>query len=525
MNTRDEQFTPDDVDEQIHHLAQVQHDQFPMTPGMQLIRDLHSLHQEDARIAERVWNRLETYAALGERITEKEHLVERQKSHPERKQLVGNTDFNSPTKGSLYPRLGMLAATLFLVLLVGSMAFVFNAAHQNKIAHQTPHGQTGVGRSSQPPEQTGVGKSSPAPEQTGLYATLADGIYQMDPVSGKVRWHYSISRESEYSNTELTVSKGGVYFGANDQNGHHLYALNAFTGSLLWQKTLDYSVMSQPLVVNDIVYVGTIAGTENSVTGGHVYALNARDGSLHWSYATDGGASVGGVQDGVVYASTATTLFALNANDGKQLWSIYLTAKDQAFIYIQLVANVLYVSSTENSHHGQPGQPSTQYCYQYAYNPTNGTQLWRSQAVDGYVLSPATIAGDTVYFSSQNGNVYALNTKDGTQRWSYNAGGPVYLSPVLDHGLVYVINIKDGTTDRLIALDVTTGNQLWSQPGSNNRCDGQSSGSLIASGNLLYCGSGYHVNVLSASNGTLVKSYQISDEKYGFITPQLLLVK
>lgn len=516
MNSSNEQFTPDDVDEQIHHHAQAQDNQFPTKPGTRLIRELHSLYQEDARIAERVWNRLETYAALGERITENTHPVERRRSHPERNQSVSNTAFNSPTKGAIYQRLGMLAAILFLVLLVGSMAFVFNAAQHNKITHQTPHGQTGVG------------KSSPSPEQAGLYATLTDGIYQMDPVSGKVRWHYSISRGQEYSNTALTVSKGGVYFGGNDQKGHYLYALNAFNGSLRWQKTLDYSVMSQPLVVNDIVYVGTIAGTENSVTGGHVYALNVSDGSLRWSYATNGGASVGGVQDGVVYASTGTTLFALNASNGKQLWSIYLADKEQAFIYVQLVANVLYVSSTELSHHDQPGQPSTQYCYQYAYNPTNGKQLWRSQVVDGYVVSPATIAGDTIYFSSQNGNVYALNTKDGVQRWSYNAGGPVYLSPILDHGVAYMISIKEDSTDQFIALDAATGKQRWSKQMSfNDGCNGQSVGaSPIVSGNVIYCGNGSNrVNVLRASNGVFIKSYQINEEKYGFITPQLLLVK
>jgi len=510
MNTNDDQFTPDNVDEQIHHLTQVQHDQFPTTPGTRLIRELHSLYQEDARIAERVWNRLETYAAPDERITENKHLVERRRSHPERKQLMSNTAFNSLTKGSLYQRLGMLAATLFLVLLVGSMAFVFNAARHNKITHQTPHAQTGVGRSSQ------------SSDRGSLYATLVDGIYQLDPISGKVRWHYSISRGQQYSNTALTVSKGEVYFGGNDQQGNHLYALNALNGSLRWQKTLDYSIMNQPLVVNDIVYVGTVAGTENSVSGGHVYALNANDGSQRWSYATSGATSMGAVQDGVVYASVGTTLFALNASDGKQLWSSHLTDQKQWFSDVQLVANVLYVSSTELSSHGLS---NTQYCYQYAYNPTNGKQLWRSQAVDGYVASPPTIAGDTIYFSSQNGNVYALNTKDGVQRWSRYAGGPVYLSPVLAHGLVYVIDIEEDATDRLIALDATTGNQHWFEPGTNNGCNGQSTGSLIVSGNLLYCGSGSHVNVLSASNGVLVKSYQISGGQSGYITPQLLLVK
>jgi outer membrane protein assembly factor BamB len=48
-----------------------------------------------------------------------------------------------------------------------------------------------------------------------------------------------------------------VYIGSYD---HHVYALNASTGALLWGHPIGYLVRSSPAVANGVVYVGSRDG-------------------------------------------------------------------------------------------------------------------------------------------------------------------------------------------------------------------------------------------------------------------------
>jgi hypothetical protein len=64
------------------------------------------------------------------------------------------------------------------------------------------------------------------------------------------------------------VANGVVYFGSDD---HHVYALNASTGSKLWRFTTSNKVGSSPAVANGVVYVGSFDN--------NVYALNANTGA------------------------------------------------------------------------------------------------------------------------------------------------------------------------------------------------------------------------------------------------------
>ena len=53
-----------------------------------------------------------------------------------------------------------------------------------------------------------------------------------------------------------------MYVGSDD---HHLYALDASTGRLLWRCRMDGDVRSSPAVADGVVYVGS--------SDGYVYAV------------------------------------------------------------------------------------------------------------------------------------------------------------------------------------------------------------------------------------------------------------
>jgi len=69
------------------------------------------------------------------------------------------------------------------------------------------------------------------------------------------------------------VANGVVYIGSDDNN---VYALEAETGTLLWNYTTDGVVRSSPAVENGVVYIG---GNICKIS-----ALNASTGALLWNY-------------------------------------------------------------------------------------------------------------------------------------------------------------------------------------------------------------------------------------------------
>ena len=75
--------------------------------------------------------------------------------------------------------------------------------------------------------------------------------------------------------TSSASSNGIVYIGSQDGN---VYALNANTGTKIWNYTTGNWVRSSPTVANGIVYVGS--------WDHNIYALNATTGTKIWNYTT-----------------------------------------------------------------------------------------------------------------------------------------------------------------------------------------------------------------------------------------------
>lgn len=81
---------------------------------------------------------------------------------------------------------------------------------------------------------------------------------------------------------------------------------------------------------------------------------------------------------------------------------------------------------------------------------------WSFPTGDRVVSSPVHHAG-TLFFGSDDGNVYALDASSGRQRWMMRTRGPVPSTPAVAAGRVFVSSY-DG---RIYALDEKTGEVLW----------------------------------------------------------------
>jgi outer membrane protein assembly factor BamB len=75
----------------------------------------------------------------------------------------------------------------------------------------------------------------------------------------------------------------------------------------------------------------------------------------------------------------------------------------------------------------------------------------------GAVLSSPAVAGDSVYFGSNDGHVYAVQAATGGLRWKQKTGGRVPSSPAVANGRVYVLSYDS----HLYALDAASGTVVW----------------------------------------------------------------
>ncbi|HET7840547.1 MAG TPA: PQQ-binding-like beta-propeller repeat protein, partial [Terriglobia bacterium] len=73
------------------------------------------------------------------------------------------------------------------------------------------------------------------------------------------------------------------------------------------------------------------------------------------------------------------------------------------------------------------------------------------------VRSSAAVADATVYFGSDDGNLYAVELKSGKLKWKFATGGRVASSPAVVDGMVY-FQSDDRT---FYALEAATGKVAW----------------------------------------------------------------
>jgi len=96
----------------------------------------------------------------------------------------------------------------------------------------------------------------------------------------------------------------------------------------------------------------------------------------------------------------------------------------------------------------------------YALRAANGEQIWRFETIGFVQCAPLyDPVEDVVYFGSNDGAFYKVAAKDGKLRWRFMSNAEVSRRPVLQNGLLYVVNAND----TVLALEPATGKVRWSQ--------------------------------------------------------------
>jgi len=236
-------------------------------------------------------------------------------------------------------------------------------------------------------------------------------------------WSYPTAYPKDRVISSPAVVAGVVYVGYPEGC---LYALNASTGSKIWNYTTKdvgngVAIQSSPAVVNGVVYYGSPYH--------NVYALKASTGEKIWNRTVRlTVSSAPAVSGGVVYVSSHFGyLYALKAASGEELWHFTVSDNVQRIKdYSPTVADgVVYVRSSDGGE-------------LYALDALTGDLKWENPG-SFYVRGSATIVGGVVYSGTS-----ALNASTGEEMWHFpTESNKVSASPAVSNGILYIAS-RDG---------------------------------------------------------------------------------
>ena len=288
-------------------------------------------------------------------------------------------------------------------------------------------------------------ESSPAVVDGVVYVGSNDGnVYALDADTGNELWHFKTAYAVRSS---PAVANGMVCFGSDDWN---IYAVDAATGTELWHYGVDNMVISSPAITQGVVVVGSVDG--------HCYVLNAINGKMRLQFPSRSVTASPAVKDSVAYFSNNMgSLYAIDV--GARNWPL----ENKLKVYW----DALYIR-------GAAPRP-----------PKTSGYVWSTWLMSRTSSSPA-LEGDNLYIGAGT-RMVSINTVTHEIQWQFEVGETVASSPAVAGNAVY-FGSEDG---RLYALDRTTGEKLWDSP----------TGDIITSspavaGGMVYVGS--HDGILYA---------------------------
>ena len=287
-------------------------------------------------------------------------------------------------------RFALIAASLVVALLVGSMLAIFRLAT--------------------------LGPSAATRGPSAIYVWSGGWIRMFNAQDGALLWKDQVSVPGPLpggaiplgTRADVPASNGIIYVIVQQQ----LLALKASDGRVLWSEDID-GVPGAPTVVEDsTVYL--LLWKDG--TKGSLEAFDALSGRRLWHYD---GPLIGGrfaVVNQVVYGGLSLSdnranfdLFALDAANGSQQWRVHIDDPSLVSTSGSITVADGKVYFPANVKVGTQG-----FSRVYAYTSEHGGFLWRSPDLPD--VSDVTLASQKTIYVAYNG-LYALNAQNGKLLW------------------------------------------------------------------------------------------------------------
>ncbi len=281
--------------------------------------------------------------------------------------------------------------------------------------------------------------SSPAYfNETVYFADASQTLYALNAKTGKKIWQLNFDKtlpyewQFDYFQSSPTIANGKIFTGGGDGK---LRIVDCKTGKEILQYATAARVRSTPAVTQSGIYFGDFSGK--------FYCLDL-NGKLNWKFSTVGDTITPSrfsydrkaiisspiiKDDVVIFGSRDGYLYALNSKTGEEKWKF--DYKNSWVLSSPIIYNNMVIQGTSDAR------------FVNAINISTGKEIWRSRTFDVVFASP-TIVGDIVYIGAFDGVMYCFDAKTGKRVTPGFMTGSNILSSAVHDGKSLYFGSDDG---------------------------------------------------------------------------------
>ena len=221
---------------------------------------------------------------------------------------------------------------------------------------------------------------------------------------------------------------------------------------LVWEFKTSGPIEASPIVVNDVVYIGS--------NDGRLYALDAKVWGIRWVFDAGSAIRFSAVTSGrrVYFCTRDSKCYALNAKTGEKLWEFktegWIDGPPVVFdgtVYIGSFPTRIYLldaisGKMKSKRNGSVRIDGNGYgCVNGVFRPVipqYNESLWRgyTEGSDSYPV----IANGFAYIGARNGKIHAFNITSKSEAWAHQVKGPINAAPAISDGYLYATSL-DGS--------------------------------------------------------------------------------
>ena len=217
MSENDEFFLPEEVDRQIESVSQFKEGDRRDAEALAYLRNFYQADaQQEQDTLDRIWHRIASATLFEQDTQESEKELPMQNPQtPYGARALGTSRRSHPRHTALMQRLGALAAAVFLVALVGSMAIVFYAARHTNGGTASPNPTSPLSTARVPLKVTSVSMSVTPGSIAGLscgtnLTVTYTALFHVRPnsVGGTVQFNYTVNNGRGQTPASITFNPG-----------------------------------------------------------------------------------------------------------------------------------------------------------------------------------------------------------------------------------------------------------------------------------------------------------------------------
>jgi len=259
--------------------------------------------------------------------------------------------------------------------------------------------------------------------------------------SKNILWKVKVPRKG-YNSPIINGNK--IFFSGADENARELFCYELSSGKELWKlaakniqgspsqvpATTDDTGLAAPTVATNGKQVCAIFATGDVICadmdGKQLWAKNIGVPDNHYGYASS--LLIFGNSLIIQYDNlNAKKVISLDLMTGNQRWSKIRTEKHPSWCspiiaYVNKKPQLILI--------GNPGITS--------YNPNNGEQYWRVEAMSGEPAPSPAYTNGIIFAATEYATLVAINAEDGSELWRNDEFLPEVSSPVATKDFVFV---------------------------------------------------------------------------------------